>query len=60
MNLGLAMCFQLLLSSAMASWLFNYASYIQQLFTTDRTPSTLQDQELFKSYWQVIRNYSSL
>ena len=33
---------------------------IQHLFTTDRTPSTLQDQESFKSDWQVIRKYSSL
>ena len=33
---------------------------LQHLFTTDRTPSTLQDQESFKSDWQVIRKYSSL
>ena len=33
---------------------------LQLLFTTDRTPSTLQDQESFKSDWQVIRKYSSL
>ena len=31
---------------------------IQHLFTTNRTPSTLQDQEPFKSNWQVIRKYN--
>ena len=31
---------------------------VQHLFTTDRTLSTLQDQESFKSDWQVILNYS--
>ena len=34
--------------------------HVQHLFTTDRTPSTLQDQESFESDWQVIRKYSSL
>ena len=33
---------------------------IKHLFKTDQTPSTLQDQESFKSDWQVIRKYSSL
>ena len=31
---------------------------LQHLFTTDRAPSTLQDQEFFKCDWQMIRNYS--
>ena len=30
----------------------------EHLFVTGWTPSTLQDQESFKSDWQVIRNYS--
>ena len=43
-----------------ASYQYRLLLTVQHLFTTDRTPSTLQDPKSFESDWQVIRKYSSL